>query len=234
MIQAVKSPRHAIAITIAAFGFLAASCSEPAAEGTPAGSEAAKAQVADAADSAAAPEAAAPAKAASTNPVVTIKTNLGSIKVELDAEKAPISVENFLAYVDSGHYAGTVFHRIIKDFMIQGGGFEPNRAQKPTRDPIKNEAQNGLKNDRGTIAMARTNVVDSATAQFFINHADNAFLNHKAPTTQGYGYAVFGRVIDGMDVVDAIANSPKSRGPGAFSDAPKTPVIIESVTRSGA
>ena len=138
------------------------------------------------------------------NPKVRLETSAGDIVIELDAEKAPISTENFLAYVNDGYYSGTVFHRVIKDFMIQGGGMNADLSQKPTKAPIKNEAGNGLRNDRGTVAMARTQIVDSATAQFFINTVDNSFLNHQAPTQQGYGYAVFGKVVEGMDVVDAI------------------------------
>jgi len=167
-------------------------------------------------------------------PLVEIKTNKGLIEVELYPDKAPISVKNFLDYVDAGNYDGTIFHRVIKDFMIQGGGFIPDGQQKPTKPPIKNEASNGLKNTRGTLAMARTMVVDSATAQFFINHADNPFLDFKNETPQGYGYCVFGKVTSGMDVVDAIATSPKgSNPPGVFQDRPKDDVIIESIKRKG-
>ena len=135
---------------------------------------------------------------------VLIKTSMGDITAELDADKAPLTVANFLSYVKDGSYDGTIFHRVMPGFMIQGGGFTPDMQQKPTRAPVKNEADNGLKNLRGTLAMARTNVVDSATSQFFINVVDNAFLDFKAATQQGYGYAVFGKVTDGMDVVDAI------------------------------
>lgn len=171
---------------------------------------------------------------ASNLPVVVITTNKGAIEVELDPEKAPLSVENFLGYVDAGFYDGTIFHRVIKDFMVQGGGFTADGMQKPVRDPIKNEAGNGLKNERGTIAMARTMVVDSATAQFFINHADNAFLDHKNESVQGYGYAVFGKVVAGMDVVDAIASAPKGdRTPGVFQDRPAEDVVIQTVRRKG-
>jgi peptidyl-prolyl cis-trans isomerase A (cyclophilin A) len=156
------------------------------------------------------------------------------IEVELFPDKAPLSVKNFLDYVDAGHYNGTIFHRIIKDFMIQGGGFTPDGQQKPTKPPVKNEANNGLKNTRGTLAMARTAVVDSATSQFFINHADNAFLDFKNETPQGYGYCVFGKVTGGMDVVDAIATAPKGgKGPGVFQDRPTEDVIIESIKRKG-
>ena len=139
-----------------------------------------------------------------TNPKVRIETSAGDIVIELDAEKAPISTENFLGYVNDDFYAGTIFHRVIKDFMIQGGGMNSDLSPKKTKEPIKNEAGNGLSNDRGTVAMARTQIVDSATAQFFISTVDNSFLNHQAPTAQGYGYAVFGKVVEGMDVVDAI------------------------------
>lgn len=173
-------------------------------------------------------------EAKATGPVVEIKTNKGTIEVELDPEAAPLSVKNFLDYVDSGHYNGTIFHRVIKDFMIQGGGFVVDGQQKPTRPPVKNEANNGLKNTRGTIAMARTGVVDSATAQFFINHGDNAFLDFKNESAQGYGYCVFGKVTSGMDVVDAIAASEKSgSSPGVFQDRPTDDVVIESIARKG-
>ena len=180
-------------------------------------------------ESAGAPKAATEAAA---GPVVVMKTNKGTIEIELYQDKAPISVKNFLDYVDAGQYDGTIFHRIIKDFMIQGGGFTSDGQQKPTRPAIKNEAGNGLKNTRGTIAMARTAVVDSASSQFFINHADNAFLDHKNETPQGFGYCVFGKVTSGMDVVDAIATAPKgSNPPGVFQDRPKDDVVIESVKR---
>jgi peptidyl-prolyl cis-trans isomerase A (cyclophilin A) len=163
-------------------------------------------------------------------PVVTLTTTLGVIEIEVDTEKAPVSAKNFLDYVDAGFFDGTIFHRVIPDFMIQGGGFGADMAQKPTKAPIKNEAANGLKNDRGTVAMARTNVVDSATAQFFINLKDNAFLNHTSPDPRGFGYAVFGRVTKGMDVVDKIAAVPTGqRGP--HGDVPTTPVVIESAKR---
>jgi len=165
------------------------------------------------------------------NPKVLIQTNKGPITVELDSDKAPATVENFLGYVDEGFYNGTVFHRVIKDFMIQGGGFDQDMKQKPTHDPIKNEADNGLKNERGTIAMARTSDPNSATAQFFINHADNDFLNHKSKDLRGWGYAVFGKVTDGMDVVDEIANVPTGSGGPFPKDVPQETVIIEQVTR---
>jgi peptidyl-prolyl cis-trans isomerase A (cyclophilin A) len=182
-------------------------------------------------ESAGAPKAATEAAA---GPIVVIKTNKGTIEVELFADKAPLSVKNFLEYADSGHYDGTIFHRVIKDFMIQGGGFTSDGQQKSARPPVKNEAGNGLKNTRGTLAMARTAIVDSATAQFFINHADNAFLDHKNETPQGFGYCVFGKVASGMDVVDAIAAGPKgSNPPGVFQDRPKDDVVIESIKRKG-
>ncbi len=161
---------------------------------------------------------------------VVIETNYGKITLELDETKAPVTVQNFLAYVDSGHYEGTIFHRVISDFMIQGGNFTPEMEPKPTRPPIKNEAGNGLRNQRGTIAMARTNVVDSATSQFFINLKDNTFLDHKDRSSRGFGYAVFGKVVDGMDVVDRIGNSP-TRTFKRFADVPVEPVIIQSVKR---
>jgi cyclophilin family peptidyl-prolyl cis-trans isomerase len=174
------------------------------------------------------PAAAQDAAAKGGKPVVTLTTSLGVIELELDTEKAPVSVANFLAYVDAGHFDGTIFHRVIPGFMIQGGGFTGDMTQKPTKAPIKNEATNGLANARGTIAMARTNVVDSATAQFFINLKDNEFLNHQGP--QSYGYAVFGRVTKGMDVVDKIAAAPTGSKAG-HQDVPKTNVVIESAKR---
>jgi cyclophilin family peptidyl-prolyl cis-trans isomerase len=159
---------------------------------------------------------------------VLIKTSMGDITAELDADKAPLTVANFLGYVADGSYDGTIFHRVMAGFMIQGGGFTPDMQQKPTRAPVKNEADNGLKNLRGTLAMARTTVVDSATSQFFINVVDNAFLDFKAATQQGYGYAVFGKVTAGMDVVDAIVAVPTTtKGPN--QDVPVTPVVIESI-----
>lgn len=162
---------------------------------------------------------------------VIISTNYGDITVELDAQKAPITVANFLKYVDEKFYDGTVFHRVIKNFMIQGGGFDQSLSQKKTHAPIKNEAGNGLKNNRGTIAMARTMIVDSATAQFFINTVDNDFLNHRNDSMQGFGYAVFGKVTDGMNVVDVIAGVNTGRVNG-MSDVPTpVPVIIKSVRR---
>jgi len=159
--------------------------------------------------------------------MVTLETSKGVIQIELEAEKAPVSVENFLRYLDDGHYDGTIFHRVIPGFMVQGGGFTPEMEQKPTRDPIANEAHNGLQNLRGTLAMARTGVVDSATAQFFINVADNDFLNHTSPDPRGYGYAVFGRVAQGMDVVDAIV-SVQTGSHAGHDDVPVEPVLIAS------
>ena len=153
---------------------------------------------------------------------------MGSITVELDDEKAPITVKNFLDYAASGHYDGTIFHRVIDGFMIQGGGFTKAMDQKPTKAPIKNEASNGLTNKRGTIAMARTMVVDSATSQFFINLVDNDFLNFRAPTPQYYGYAVFGKVTDGMDVVDKIAKV-KTGFAGPHQNVPEEPIVIKKV-----
>ena len=150
----------------------------------------------------------------------------GVITLELDAEKAPKSAENFLNYVRKGHYDKTIFHRVIDGFMIQGGGFEPGMTQKPTDDPITNEANNGLKNNRYTIAMARTSDPHSATAQFFINVADNDFLNHSAPSMQGWGYAVFGKVVAGTEVVDAL-RKVKTGKRGFHSDVPKEDVVIE-------
>jgi cyclophilin family peptidyl-prolyl cis-trans isomerase len=160
---------------------------------------------------------------------VVIETNYGKITVELDDEKAPLSVANFLSYVDSGHYKDTIFHRVIKDFMIQGGNFTTEMVPKKTTTPIKNEAGNGLRNLRGTIAMARTGVIDSATSQFFINLKDNDFLDHKDNSIRGYGYAVFGKVTGGMDVVDKIGTSPTHTF-RQFSDVPVEPVVILNIT----
>ena len=165
----------------------------------------------------------------STQPTVQMQTNKGQITIQLDAEKAPVSTENFLTYVRNGFYEQTIFHRVIPNFMIQGGGFTPDMAQKKTAATIKNEADNGLKNRRGSIAMARTQVVDSATSQFFINLVDNDFLNHQGKSPNAYGYAVFGQVTEGMDVVDAIARV-STGNQGYHQDVPKDAVIIESVT----
>ena len=157
---------------------------------------------------------------------VKLTTNHGDIVIELDAEKAPETVKNFLAYVEAGHYDNTIFHRVINGFMIQGGGFEPGMKQKPTGAPIKNEADNGLKNEAGTIAMARTQDPNSATAQFFINVVDNDFLDFKAPSGQGWGYCVFGEVTEGMDVVDKI-RAVATGNKGFHQDVPKEDVVIE-------
>lgn len=158
--------------------------------------------------------------------MVTLQTTKGDIVLELDAEKAPQTTKNFLQYVKDGFYDGTIFHRVIPGFMIQGGGFDKNMVQKPTREAIENEANNGLKNDVYTIAMARTQAPHSATAQFFINVANNSFLNHSAPTMQGWGYAVFGKVVKGQDVVDAIAGVPTTAH-YPHQDVPVEPVIIK-------
>jgi peptidyl-prolyl cis-trans isomerase B (cyclophilin B) len=160
---------------------------------------------------------------------VDLETTAGTIRVELDDEKAPETVKNFINNVENGHYDNTVFHRVIKGFMVQGGGFEPGMRQKPTGAPIQNEANNGLKNSRYTLAMARTSDPHSATAQFFINVADNAFLDHKSPTPQGWGYAVFGRVVEGNDVVDAIEKVQTGRKSG-HDDVPLEDVTILRAT----
>ena len=163
---------------------------------------------------------------------VTMETSMGTITLELDDGKAPITVGNFVKYATSGHYDGTIFHRVIDGFMIQGGGFTKDMNQKPTEDPIRNEAMNGLRNLRGTIAMARTMVVDSATSQFFINLVDNAFLDFQNPTPQGFGYAVFGKVVDGMDVVDQIAKV-KTGFSGPHQNVPEEAIIIKKVVVGG-
>ncbi len=162
------------------------------------------------------------------NPVVRLTTNHGAIDIELYPAKAPITVDNFLTYVKDGFYDGTIFHRVIKGFMNQGGGFTADMKQKETRAAIENEADNGLTNDNGTIAMARTNDPHSATAQFFINTKDNTFLNHTAKNPQGWGYAVFGKVIDGMDTVNKIADVATGNS-GPFTDVPREAVVIEKV-----
>ncbi len=167
---------------------------------------------------------------AAENPRVLMKTSKGDIVIELFADKAPITVKNFLSYVDNKFYDGTIFHRVIKGFMIQGGGLTAEFVTKSTKPPIKNEAGNGLKNLRGTIAMARTSEVDSATCQFFINHVDNPFLDHRDNTPEGFGYAVFGRVISGMETVDAIANSPTMTYRG-YRDVPRETITIISISR---
>ncbi len=161
-----------------------------------------------------------------THPKVKFTTSSGDFIVELNAEKAPMTVKNFLTYVEEGFYAGTIFHRIIPGFMAQCGGFDTDFNQKTTHDTIKIEADNGLKNDRGTLAMARTGVPDSATSQFFINYKDNNFLNYSAPTQNGWGYAVFGKVVEGMDILDEMANVPTGNYKG-HQDVPKTNIIIE-------
>lgn len=163
---------------------------------------------------------------------VEMKTSMGDMTIELDAEAAPVTVKNFLEYVEDGFYNGTVFHRVIPGFMIQGGGMDKDLNTKPNNDPIVNEASNGLKNDRGTIAMARTSDPDSATSQFFINHKDNDFLNYAGPAPDKIGYAVFGRVTEGMDVVDTIAEVKTTRK-GHYADVPAEPVEILSVTVIG-
>ncbi|MCP3896860.1 peptidylprolyl isomerase [Moraxella sp.] len=160
-------------------------------------------------------------------PVVQFDTTHGAIVIELNAEKAPVTVANFIDYVESGHYDGTIFHRVIDGFMIQGGGMDADMNEKRTGTPIKNEADNGLKNDIGTIAMARTQDPHSATAQFFINVKNNDFLNYSSPTPQGWGYAVFGKVTDGMDVVNQIKGVATGRY-GYHSDVPSTPIVINS------
>lgn len=165
-----------------------------------------------------------------TAPKVKLHTSLGDIVIQLNAEKAPVTTANFLGYVKDGFYDGTIFHRIIKNFMAQGGGFTEKWDQKSTKAPIENEADNGLLNNRGTIAMARTSDPQSATAQFFINYVDNGFLNFKSKTPQGYGYAVFGEVVEGMDVVDKMATVPTGRGGPMPTDVPQTPIVILSAT----
>jgi len=164
---------------------------------------------------------------ADKNPVVFMSTSMGDIRIELDAAKAPITTKNFVEYVSAGHYDGLIFHRVIPGFMIQGGGMDVAMNEKKNGAPIKNEAANGLKNDVGTIAMARTNVVDSATSQFFINVKNNDFLNHRSTAAAEFGYAVFGRVIDGMDVVRSIEKVPTGNK-GHHQDMPTQPVTINS------
>ncbi len=169
--------------------------------------------------------------AAGDNPKVILETTKGSITIELYPEKAPDTVKNFLSYVDAGFYNGTIFHRVIPKFMIQGGGFTSDMQQKPTRPPIKIESDNGLKNERGTIAMARTQDPNSATAQFFINSVDNTFLNFTAKTAQGWGYAVFGKVVQGMEVVDEISKV-KTETKGMHRDVPAEPIVITTAKRA--
>ncbi len=166
-----------------------------------------------------------------SSPQVVMETSKGEIVLALFPDKAPLTVKNFLDYVDAGFYNGTIFHRVIPGFMLQGGGFSRDMQKKPTSTPVKNEAHNGLKNDRGTIAMARTQDPHSASSQFFINTVDNAFLNYKGQTTAGWGYAVFGKVIKGMEVVDAISKV-ETGNQGRFRDVPKTPVVIINMRRT--
>jgi len=163
--------------------------------------------------------------------MIKLETSKGDIQIELDSEKAPVTVENFLGYVRSGHYDGTIFHRVIDGFMIQGGGFDHEMKQKDTREPIKNEADNGLKNEKYTLAMARTMDPHSATAQFFINVSDNFFLNHTAPNPRGWGYAVFGKVVEGQDVVDEI-RKVKTGSHGPHQDVPVEPVVIKKAVET--
>ena len=167
---------------------------------------------------------------AAENPRVTMETSLGKITLELYPDKAPVTVANFLSYVDEGFYNGTIFHRVIRGFMIQGGGFTESMQEKPNKAPITNEADNGLKNERGTIAMARTPDPNSATAQFFINAKDNTFLNFKNKSPEGYGYCVFGKVTKGLDVVDAIEKTPTTTK-GFYQDVPAKPVVIKKAYR---
>ena len=167
--------------------------------------------------------------ALAADPQVDLKTNFGTIRLELYPAKAPKTVENFLQYVKDGHFNGTIFHRVIDGFMVQGGGFEASYKQKPTRDPVQNEAKNGLKNDIGTVAMARTSAPHSASAQFFVNLKNNDFLNAER-SQDGWGYAVFGKVVSGMDVVTKIAKTPTGAAGPFRSDVPKQAVVIESVT----
>jgi cyclophilin family peptidyl-prolyl cis-trans isomerase len=164
------------------------------------------------------------------NPKIIIKTSKGDIEAELFEDKAPITVKNFLSYVDKGHFKGTIFHRVINNFMIQGGGFDKDMKEKKVEAPIKNEAYNGLKNENGTLAMARTSDVDSATAQFFINVADNSFLDHREKTPQGFGYAVFGKVTNGMSVVNMI-KTVKTGSRSPHEDVPTEQVVILDITK---
>ncbi len=163
-------------------------------------------------------------------PRVRMQTSMGDIVLELNPEKAPVTVANFVQYVNDGFYSDTIYHRVIANFMIQGGGFTADYKKKETRQPIKNEADNGLRNERGTIAMARTGDPHSATAQFFINTVNNAFLNFTAPNPRGWGYTVFGRVVEGMDVVDKIRSVPTGSGGPFRTDVPQNPVVIKSVS----
>jgi cyclophilin family peptidyl-prolyl cis-trans isomerase len=181
------------------------------------------------AQAAASPAAEPSASPAPSGPIVTLETSLGSIRIQLDKQKAPLTVDNFLKYIRAGHYDGTIFHRVIPNFMIQGGGLDEKMGEAPTRPPIKNEAKNGLRNERGTISMARTNEPDSATAQFFINLKDNAALDYGV---RGAGYAVFGRVVEGMDVVDKIA-AVRTTMRGDHENVPVAPVVIKRVREAG-
>ncbi len=165
----------------------------------------------------------------SANPKIKLETSKGTMMIELDAEKAPLSSANFVQYVNEGFYDGLIFHRVIPNFMVQGGGMNPDMSEKGNKTPIKNEANNGLKNDRGTLAMARTNDPHSATSQFFINLKDNDFLNHTSETPAGWGYAVFGKVTDGLDVIDEIAKV-KTGNHGGHGDVPLEPVLIIKAT----
>jgi cyclophilin family peptidyl-prolyl cis-trans isomerase len=177
----------------------------------------------------AAPVAAQMPPSSPDNPVVVLETTKGNITIELFKERAPVSVENFLQYVKSGHYDGTIFHRVIRGFMIQGGGMTPDMQEKPTRDPIKNEATNRIRNLRGTLAMARTAQVRSATSQFFINTAENRALDHRGLSPDEYGYAVFGKVTDGMDVIDQIERAKTGRA-GPMEDVPVEPIVIKKAS----
>ena len=168
---------------------------------------------------------------AQANPIVDIETSKGLVSAELYADKAPVSVENFLRYVDNGFFDGLIFHRVIPNFMVQGGGFSADMVQKSTYEPIKNEARSDVPNARGTLAMARTNVVDSATSQFFINLVDNGYLDHTDNSARGFGYAVFGTVISGMEVIDDIALVETGTAQGGYQNVPKEPVIILRISR---
>jgi cyclophilin family peptidyl-prolyl cis-trans isomerase len=168
--------------------------------------------------------------AASSNPRILIKTSMGEMEAELFLDKAPISTKNFLAYISKGHYKNSTFHRVINNFMIQGGGFDKDLKEKATDAPIKNEAGNGLKNETGTLAMARTQEVDSASAQFFINVNDNSFLDHRDNTSAGFGYAVFGKIVKGMPVVNKI-KAVKTGNRGPLEDVPLEPVVILDITK---
>jgi cyclophilin family peptidyl-prolyl cis-trans isomerase len=182
------------------------------------------------AQAASSPAAAQSASPSESGPIVTLETSMGNIRIELDKQKAPLTVDNFLKYVRAGHYDGTIFHRVIPNFMVQGGGFDEQMGEAPTRPPVKNEAKNGLRNERGTLSMARTNDPNSATAQFFINVKDNAALDYGV---RGAGYAVFGRVVEGMDVVDKIVAVPTTMR-GNHQNVPVMPVVIKRAREAGA